>query len=94
MKDAVFWDIKTQFVPRRKHYISATESSWLMLYKFEVFTAVTMKDAVFWNIKTQLVPNKKHITIPSLLMLYTILGFYGGDCKEFNLLGCYTVWLL
>jgi hypothetical protein len=31
MKNAVFWDIKTQFVPHRRHYFSATESSQLML---------------------------------------------------------------
>jgi hypothetical protein len=31
MKNAVCWDIKTQFVPHRKHYISATEPSRLPL---------------------------------------------------------------
>jgi hypothetical protein len=31
MKNAVFWDIKTQFVPNRKHYISATEPRRLKL---------------------------------------------------------------
>jgi hypothetical protein len=29
----VLWDIKTQFVPHRRHYFSATESSQLMLCK-------------------------------------------------------------
>jgi hypothetical protein len=33
MKNAVFWDIKTQFVPHRKHYASAIEPSQLMLSK-------------------------------------------------------------
>jgi alpha-N-acetylglucosamine transferase len=33
MKNGVFWDIKTQFVPHRKHYFSATESSRIMLCK-------------------------------------------------------------
>jgi hypothetical protein len=34
MKNAVFWDIKTQFVPHRRHiYVSATESRLLMLCK-------------------------------------------------------------
>jgi hypothetical protein len=33
MKNVVFWDMKTQFLPHRKHYISATESSQLMLFK-------------------------------------------------------------
>jgi hypothetical protein len=27
LEKAVFWDIKAQFLPHRKHYISATESS-------------------------------------------------------------------
>jgi hypothetical protein len=31
MKNAVFWDIKTQFVPHMEHYVSATEPSRLML---------------------------------------------------------------
>jgi hypothetical protein len=30
MKNFVFWDIKTQFVPHRR-YVSATESSQLMI---------------------------------------------------------------
>jgi hypothetical protein len=33
MKSAVFWDIKNQFVPHRKHYVSATEPIRLMLYR-------------------------------------------------------------
>jgi hypothetical protein len=33
MKNAVFWDIKTKFVPHRKHYVSATDHSRLLLCK-------------------------------------------------------------
>jgi hypothetical protein len=33
MKNAVFWDVKTQFVPHRRHNVSATEPSQLMLCK-------------------------------------------------------------
>jgi hypothetical protein len=33
MKNALFWDIKTQFIPHKKHYVSATEPSRLMPYK-------------------------------------------------------------
>jgi hypothetical protein len=50
MKNAVFWGIKTQFIPCRRHYVSATELNWLMLLKFEVVTAVPMKNAIFWDI--------------------------------------------
>jgi hypothetical protein len=47
------------------HYVSATESSQLMLCKiFYVFTSVTMKNAVFCDIRTQLVPHRKRITSP------------------------------
>jgi hypothetical protein len=33
MRNAVFEDIKTQFVPHRKHVLSAREPNRLMLYK-------------------------------------------------------------
>jgi hypothetical protein len=33
MKNVAFWDIKTPFVLHRRHYVSATESIWLMLCK-------------------------------------------------------------
>jgi hypothetical protein len=31
MKNDVFWDMKTQIISHRKHYVSATEPSRLML---------------------------------------------------------------
>jgi hypothetical protein len=47
MKNAVFWDIKTQFVPHKRHITSPLQSSAGKCYvRFEVFTAVTMKNAV------------------------------------------------
>jgi hypothetical protein len=65
MKNAVSWDIKTQFVHHRKHITSPLQSSVSQCYvRFEVFTAVTMKNAVSWDIKTQFVPHRKHITSP------------------------------
>jgi hypothetical protein len=52
MKNVVFWDIKTQFVPHRRHIISPLQSPAGECYvRFEVFTAVTMKNVVFWDIK-------------------------------------------
>jgi hypothetical protein len=51
MKNAVVWDIKTQCVPQRRHYVSAAESNRLMLLRFEVFTAVAMKNDVFWDVR-------------------------------------------
>jgi hypothetical protein len=65
MKSAVFWDIKTQFIPHRRHNTSPlTEPNQLMLCKIEVFTAVTMKNAVFWDTENQFVLHRRHITSP------------------------------
>jgi hypothetical protein len=50
MKNAVFCDIKTHFLPHRKHYVSATEPSRLMIVRFEVFAAVTMRNAFFLDV--------------------------------------------
>jgi hypothetical protein len=62
MKNTVFWDRKTQFVPHRKHVTSPLQSPTGLCYvRFEVFTTVTMKN-VFWDIKTQFVPHRKHVT--------------------------------
>jgi hypothetical protein len=63
MKNAVFWDIKTQFVLHRRHITSLFQSLAGQCYvRFEVFTAVTMKNAVFWDIKTQFVLHRRHIS--------------------------------
>jgi hypothetical protein len=65
MKNAVFWDIKTQFIPYRRHITSPLQSPAGECYvRFEVFIAVTMKNAVFWDIKTQFIPYRRHITSP------------------------------
>jgi hypothetical protein len=48
MMNAVFWDIKSQFVPHRRHITPPLQSPPGKCYvRFEVFTAVTMKNAVF-----------------------------------------------
>jgi hypothetical protein len=44
MKNAVFWDIKPQFVPHRRHSTSPQQNPGGQCYvRFEVFTAVAMK---------------------------------------------------
>jgi hypothetical protein len=65
MRYAVFWDIKTQFVPHRRNIASPLRipDSWCYV-RFEVFTAVTVKDAVFWDIETQIAHQSKAITSP------------------------------
>jgi hypothetical protein len=93
MKNVVFCDIQAQFVPHRKHCVSVTDPSRLLLLRFGVFKAVTMKNTVFWDIRTQFVPHMKHFsaTEPSRLMLCKTGGFHGGDYEECRLLGCYAV---
>jgi hypothetical protein len=49
MENAVFCNIKSQFVLHRKH-VSAAEPAALGYVRFEVFTAVTMKNVVFWDV--------------------------------------------
>jgi hypothetical protein len=51
MKNAVFWDIKTQFVLHRRHITSSLQSPAGQCYvRFEVFKVVTMKNGVFWDV--------------------------------------------
>jgi hypothetical protein len=65
MNNAVFWDIKTQIVPHRRHIPSPLQSSAGLFYViFEVFTTVTMKNVVFWDIETHFVLHRRHITSP------------------------------
>jgi hypothetical protein len=50
MKNAVFWDIKSQFVPHRKHMSPLQSPPGQCYVRFEVFTVMTMKNAVFWDV--------------------------------------------
>jgi hypothetical protein len=51
MKNAVFWDIISQFVPQRRHITSPLQrEAGKCCVRFEVFTEVTMKNAVFWDV--------------------------------------------
>jgi hypothetical protein len=50
MKNAVFWDIKTQFLHHRTHITSPLQSSAGCYVRFEIFTVVTTKNAVFSDV--------------------------------------------
>jgi hypothetical protein len=66
MKNAVFWDIKTQFIPDRKHITSLQQSPAGLCYiRSEVFAAVTMNNIVFWHIKTKFLLHMKHYVSPT-----------------------------
>jgi hypothetical protein len=65
MKNVVFWDMKTQFVPHRRHGTSLLRSPADEYYEiFEVSTTANMKNVVFWDIKTQFILHRRHITSP------------------------------
>jgi hypothetical protein len=52
MKNAVFWDIKTQFVPNGKHLTSLLHNpAGKCCVRFEVLMAVTVNNAVFCDVK-------------------------------------------
>jgi hypothetical protein len=51
MKNVVFRDINTQFVPHRRHITSPVQSPASKCYvRFEVSTGVNMKDIVFRDV--------------------------------------------
>jgi hypothetical protein len=89
MKNAVFWNIKTQFVPHRKQYIPATDPSRIILCKICGFHGGDYEECRLLEYKTQFVPHRKHYvsaTEPSRLMLCKICIFHGGDYEEGRLL--------
>jgi hypothetical protein len=61
MKNVVYWDVKTQFVPHKRHITSPLQSpGGLCSVKLEVLTAMTMKNVVFWDIQIQFVLHRTH----------------------------------
>jgi hypothetical protein len=67
MKNAVFWDIRTQFLSptsQETHYVSTTELSRLVLCNIDVSTTVTMNNSVFWDMRTLFLPHRSHMTSP------------------------------
>jgi hypothetical protein len=53
MNNVVFWDIKTQFVPHRRHITSPLQNPARYCYiNFELSTAVTMKNVLVLDVTT------------------------------------------
>jgi hypothetical protein len=72
MKNDVFWDIKTQFVPHRKHTSPLQSPAGKCYVRLDAYSVVNKKNAVFWEIKIQFLPHRKHYvsaTEPSRLLL-------------------------
>jgi hypothetical protein len=60
MKNAVFCDLRTQFILHRRHITSPLRSPINECYvRFEVFAAVTMKNAFFSDLRNQ---EKHHLS--------------------------------
>jgi hypothetical protein len=98
MKNAVPWDIKTQFVPHRRHYVFATELNRLMLCRILGFPVGDYEECRLLEYKNPVYTSQEthniSATEPSRLMLCKILDFHGAYYEECRLLGCYAVWLL
>jgi hypothetical protein len=76
MKNVVFWDIKTQFLLHRKHNISTSETSQLMLCKILGFHGGDYEECRLLGYKnpvpTSLVTHCISTTESGQLMLYKI----------------------
>jgi hypothetical protein len=98
MKVGVFWDIKSQFVLHRRHIMSPTQSSQLMLCKIWGFHCGDYEECRLLGYKIPVRTSQEthyvSVTELSQLMPCKIRGFHGGDYEGWHLLGCYAVWLL
>jgi hypothetical protein len=52
MKNAVFWNRKTQFIPHMRHYVSVTKASRLMLYRIRGFHCCYYEECGLLGYKT------------------------------------------
>jgi hypothetical protein len=92
MKNVVFLDIKTQFVPHRRHITSSLRSSVrLMLCKIWGFHGGDYEECRLLEYKKPVRTSQEthyvSATQPSQLMLCKIWGFHGNDYEECRLLG-------
>jgi hypothetical protein len=98
MKNTVFWDIKKSVrTSQETHYVSATESSRLMLCKSWDFHGGDYEECLLLEYKNPVRTSHEihyfSTTMPSRLMFFTIWGLHGGDYEEERFQGCYAVWL-
>jgi hypothetical protein len=86
MKNAVFWDIKTRFLPYRRHIVSATEPSQLMLCKIWGFHGSDYEECRLLGYKNPARTSQEthyvSATESSQLMLCKIWGFHGSDYEQ------------
>jgi hypothetical protein len=98
MRNGSFWDIKSLFVPHRKHYVSATEPSRLMLCKIWGFHGGDYEECLLLGYKSPVRTSQEthyvSATEHSRLMLCKTLQFYSGDYEDCRLLGCDAIWFM
>jgi hypothetical protein len=75
MKNAVFWDIKPQFIPHMRHIMSPLQIWGFHGGDYEEWHLQGYKNPVSTSQETHYVS----VTEPSQLMLCRIWGFLGGD---------------
>jgi hypothetical protein len=87
MKNAVFSDIKTQVrTSKETHYVSATESSWFILFKIWGFHGCDYEECRLLGYKNPVRTSQEthyvSTTESNQLMLCKIWGFHGCDYEE------------
>jgi hypothetical protein len=88
-KNAVFWEIKTQFVPHRRHITSTLQSGQLMLCTIWCFHGDDYEECRLLGYKSPVRTSQEtHYFSPTesgRLMLCKIWGFHGGYYEECRL---------
>jgi hypothetical protein len=91
MKNAVFWDIKAQLVLHRRHYVTSTKCSRLVLCKIWGFYGSYYEESRFLGLKSPVRTSQETHYVsaaePSQLMLCKIWAFHGSDYEECRFLG-------
>jgi hypothetical protein len=90
MKNFIFWDVKTQFVPHRRHVTSPLELSWLMLCRIWGCHGGDYEECLLGYKNPVHTSQQTHYlstTELSQLILCKIWGFHGDDYEECRLLG-------
>jgi hypothetical protein len=92
MKNHVFWDIETQFLPHRTYIKSPLKTSLLKLCTIWGSHGSDYEECCVLGYKklfrTSLETHYHCATKPSQLMLCKIWSFHGCDYEECRLLGC------
>jgi hypothetical protein len=94
----IFWEIKTQFLPHRKHIISLLQSPAGQLYKMWGFRGGDYEECSLLGyknlVRTSQQTHEFSATKFSRLMLYKLWGVHGSDYEDSRILRCGAQYLL